>query len=75
MSAETLVIIFLALAVEPLVKCISGLGLPLTAIPAIAGYMEVDRAAAIMFCQACSLTFGCSGTIASLTFELQTCQR
>jgi len=48
MSAESLVIIFIALAAGSLVKGISGLGLPLTAIPVMAGYMEVDRAVAIM---------------------------
>lgn len=48
MSAESLVIIFLALAAGSLVKGISGLGLPLTAIPVMAGYMAVEQAVAIM---------------------------
>lgn len=48
MSPESLVVIFLALVAGSLVKGISGLGLPLTAIPVMAGYMEVDRAVAIM---------------------------
>jgi uncharacterized membrane protein YfcA len=48
MSAESLIVIFLALAAGSLVKGISGLGLPLTAIPVMAGYMAVEQAVAIM---------------------------
>jgi hypothetical protein len=48
MSTESLVIIFVALSVGSLVKGISGLGLPLVAIPVMAGFMEVERAVAIM---------------------------
>lgn len=48
MTTESLIIIFIALAAGSLVKGISGLGLPLTAIPVMAGFMEVDRAVAIM---------------------------
>lgn len=48
MSVESLIIIFLALAAGSFVKGISGLGLPLTAIPVMAGYMDVDQAVAIM---------------------------
>ena len=48
MSAEPLIIIFVALAAGSLVKGISGLGLPLTAIPVMAGYMGVDHAVAIL---------------------------
>jgi len=48
MALETLIIIFTALAVGSLVKGISGLGLPLIAIPVMAGFMEVYQAVAIM---------------------------
>ena len=48
MTTESLIIIFLALAAGSLVKGISGLGLPLTAIPVMASFMDVDRAVAIM---------------------------
>ena len=48
MSTESIVIIFLALAAGSFVKGVSGLGLPLTAIPVMAGCMDVDRAVAIM---------------------------
>ena len=57
MSAESLVIIFLALAAGSVVKGISGLGLPLTAIPVMAGYMDVDRAVAIMVLPGVLLNF------------------
>ncbi|MDA1101964.1 MAG: TSUP family transporter [Proteobacteria bacterium] len=57
MSVESLVIIFIALAAGSLVKGISGLGLPLTAIPVMAGYMEVDRAVAIMVLPGVILNF------------------
>ncbi len=39
---------FIALAVGSLVKGISGLGLPLIAIPVMAGFMPVEKAVAIM---------------------------
>ena len=48
MTPDTLLIIFIALAAGSLVKGISGLGLPLVAIPVMAGFMDVDRAVAIM---------------------------
>ncbi|MDA0238546.1 MAG: sulfite exporter TauE/SafE family protein [Proteobacteria bacterium] len=48
LSIESLTIIFLALAVGSLVKGISGLGLPMVAIPVMAGFMPVDKAVAIM---------------------------
>jgi len=48
MTTESLIIIFAALAAGSLVKGISGLGLPLTAIPVMASFMDVDRAVAIM---------------------------
>ena len=58
MSAESLIIIFLALAAGSMVKGISGLGLPLTAIPVMAGYMEVDKAVAIMVLPGVFMNFG-----------------
>jgi uncharacterized protein len=48
LSFESLTIIFIALAVGSLVKGISGIGLPLIAIPVMAGFMPVDKAVAIM---------------------------
>ena len=48
MAPESLLVMFIALAAGSLVKGISGLGLPLVAIPVMAGFMEVDRAVAIM---------------------------
>ncbi len=48
MAPESLIIMFVALAAGSLVKGISGLGLPLVAIPVMAGFMDVDRAVAIM---------------------------
>jgi len=57
MSAESLVIMFLALAAGSLVKGVSGLGLPLMAIPVMAGYMDVDRAVAIMVLPGVFLNF------------------
>lgn len=48
MSPDSLLIIFIALSIGSLVKGISGLGLPLIAIPVMAGFMEVERAVAIM---------------------------
>jgi uncharacterized protein len=48
MTPESLLIMFIALAAGSLVKGISGLGLPLVAIPVMAGFMDVDRAVAIM---------------------------
>jgi len=48
LSYESLAIIFIALAVGSLVKGISGLGLPMTAIPVMAGFMPVDRAVAVL---------------------------
>ncbi len=47
-SNDTLAIIFLALVAGSLVKGISGLGLPLTAIPVMAAFMPVEKAVAIM---------------------------
>jgi uncharacterized membrane protein YfcA len=48
MSPESLVIMFVALAAGSFVKGIAGIGLPLVAIPVMAGFMDVDRAVAIM---------------------------
>ena len=48
MSVESLVIICVGLALGSLVKGISGIGLPLVAIPVMAGFMAIDRAVAIM---------------------------
>ena len=48
MTPDSLLIMFIALAAGSLVKGISGLGLPLVAIPVMAGFMDVDRAVAIM---------------------------
>jgi hypothetical protein len=48
MSAESLVVIFVALAAGSLVKGISGLGLPLVAIPVMAGFLGVEHAVAVM---------------------------
>jgi len=48
MSAESLIVMFVALAAGSLVKGISGIGLPLVAIPVMAGFMPVDKAVAIM---------------------------
>ena len=48
MALETIIIIFSTLALGSLVKGISGLGLPLIAIPVMAGFMEVYQAVAIM---------------------------
>lgn len=48
MPTEPLLIIFLALVVGSLVKGISGLGLPLVAIPVMAGFLGVEHAVAIM---------------------------
>ncbi len=48
MSAESLIVIFAALAAGSLVKGISGIGLPLVAIPVMAGFMPPEQAVAIM---------------------------
>lgn len=48
MSLESLIIMFIALAAGSFVKGIAGIGLPLIAIPVMAGFMDVDRAVAIM---------------------------
>lgn len=48
MPTESLIIIFLALALGSLVKGIAGLGLPLVAIPVMSTFMAVDHAVAIM---------------------------
>ena len=48
MSPESLIIMFTALAAGSFVKGIAGLGLPLIAIPVMAGFMDVERAVAIM---------------------------
>lgn len=48
MSPEALLVIFVALAAGSLVKGIAGLGLPLVAIPVMAGFLGVERAVAIM---------------------------
>jgi hypothetical protein len=48
MSAESLVVMFVALAMGSLVKGISGIGLPLVAIPVMAGFMAPEKAVAIM---------------------------
>lgn len=48
MSIESLGIILLGLMLGSLVKGIAGIGLPLVAIPVMAGFMAIDRAVAIM---------------------------
>ena len=48
MSPDVLIVIFVALAAGSLVKGISGLGLPLVAIPVMAGFLGVEHAVAIM---------------------------
>lgn len=48
MSLESLGIIVLGLMLGSLVKGISGIGLPLVAIPIMAGFMPIDQAVAIM---------------------------
>ena len=48
MPVESLIIIFLALALGSLVKGIAGLGLPLVAIPVMSTFMAVDHAVAVM---------------------------
>jgi uncharacterized membrane protein YfcA len=48
MPVDSLVIMFLALALGSLVKGISGLGLPLVAIPVMSTFLDVDHAVAIM---------------------------
>lgn len=48
MSIESLGIILAGLVLGSLVKGISGIGLPLVAIPVMAGFMPVDQAVAIM---------------------------
>lgn len=48
MPIEPLAVMFAGLVLGSLVKGISGIGLPLVAIPVMAGFMAVDRAVAIM---------------------------
>lgn len=48
MSIESLAIIVIGLVLGSMVKGISGIGLPLVAIPIMAGFMPIDRAVAIM---------------------------
>jgi len=48
---------FIALAAGSFVKGISGLGLPLVAIPVMAGFMAVDRAVAIMIIPGICMNF------------------
>lgn len=48
MPAESLVVIVLALALGALVKGLSGIGLPLVAVPVMAGFIGVERAVVIM---------------------------
>lgn len=48
MPAESLVVIALALAIGALVKGISGLGLPLVAVPVMAGFLGVEHAVTII---------------------------
>lgn len=48
MTPESIVVIFLALAAGSLVKGISGLGLPLVAIPVMAGFLGAERAVVMM---------------------------
>ncbi|MBK18303.1 MAG: hypothetical protein CMM52_05645 [Rhodospirillaceae bacterium] len=57
MTLESIIIIFLALAAGSLIKGISGLGLPLVAIPIMAGFMAVDRAVAIMILPGLGMNF------------------
>lgn len=48
MTPEELAVIFIALAAGSLVKGISGLGLPLVAIPVMAGFLGAERAVVLM---------------------------
>lgn len=48
MSSETILVILLAVTIGSVVKGISGLGLPLVAIPLMAGFLGVERAVALM---------------------------
>lgn len=57
MSTEAVVVIFLALAAGSLVKGIAGLGLPLVAIPVMAGFLGVERAVVMMVVPGILLNF------------------
>ena len=74
MVPESLIIMFVALAAGSLVKGISGLGLPLVAIPVMAGFMDVDRAVAIMiipgFLMNCYLLWHIGNTLSTLLHYL-----
>lgn len=48
MSVETVAVILFALSAGAVVKGLSGLGLPLVAIPIMAGFIGVERAVALM---------------------------
>lgn len=58
MTTESIVVIFLALAAGSLVKGISGLGLPLVAIPVMAGFLGVERAVVMMVVPGILINFG-----------------
>lgn len=58
MSADAIVIIFIALAAGSLVKGISGLGLPLVAIPVMAGFLGAERAVVMMVVPGILINFG-----------------
>ncbi len=53
-----MIIIFLALAAGSLVKGISGLGLPLVAIPVMAGFLGAERAVVLMVVPGLLINFG-----------------
>ena len=58
MNSEAMVVIFVALAVGAMVKGITGLGLPLVAIPVMAGFIGVERAVILMLVPGIVLNFG-----------------
>ncbi len=58
MSPDAIIIIFLALAAGSLVKGISGLGLPLVAIPVMAGFLGAERAVVMMVVPGILINFG-----------------
>ena len=58
MTPESVVVIFLALAAGSLVKGISGLGLPMVAIPVMAGFLGAERAVVMMVVPGIIINFG-----------------
>ncbi len=58
MTPESVVVIFLALAAGSLVKGISGLGLPMVAIPVMVGVLGAERAVVMMVVPGIIINFG-----------------